>query len=87
MSGAELTLHEVGPRVLAYLAESDRAPGMPADAVIGSGMFDLKLPRFCGELGRIVSYPERGWIAAEPLPNAIAEAHAVLRAPKANRNP
>lgn len=33
-----------------------------------------------GELDRIVSYPARGWIAAEPLPAAIAAAHAVLLA-------
>ncbi len=33
-----------------------------------------------GELDRIVDYPARGWIAAEPLPPAIAAAHAVLRA-------
>lgn len=32
-----------------------------------------------GELNRIVEYPARGWIAAEPLPPEIAAAHAVLR--------
>ncbi len=32
-----------------------------------------------GELDRIVTYPARGWIAAEPLPPAIAAAHTVLR--------
>lgn len=33
-----------------------------------------------GELDRIVDYPARGWIAHEPLPAAIVEAHAALRA-------
>ncbi len=32
-----------------------------------------------GELDRIVAYPARGWIAPEPLPPAIASAHALLR--------
>ncbi|MSU49131.1 MAG: YdcF family protein [Opitutus sp.] len=32
-----------------------------------------------GELDRIVNYPARGWIAAEPLPAEIAEAHAELK--------
>lgn len=32
-----------------------------------------------GELDRIVAYPARGWIAPEPLPAEIAEAHSVLR--------
>jgi uncharacterized SAM-binding protein YcdF (DUF218 family) len=37
------------------------------------------VPHLRGELDRIVDYPRRGWIAAEPLPPAIARAHAVLR--------
>lgn len=37
------------------------------------------LDHLAGELDRIVSYPARGWIAAEPLPPAIAAAHAILR--------
>ncbi len=32
-----------------------------------------------GELNRIVDYPARGWIAAEPLPPAIVTAHVALR--------
>lgn len=32
-----------------------------------------------GELDRLVSYPSRGWIAHEPLPSEVVEAHAVLR--------
>lgn len=38
------------------------------------------LPHLCGELDRIVDYPARGWIASEPLPSEIADAHHVLRA-------
>ena len=38
------------------------------------------IPHLCGELDRIVAYPARGWIAAEPLPPEIAAAHEVLRA-------
>lgn len=32
-----------------------------------------------GELDRIVAYPARGWIIAEPLPPALAAAQATLR--------
>jgi hypothetical protein len=38
------------------------------------------LAHLAGELDRIVAYPARGWIAADPLPLEIAAAHAVLRA-------
>jgi uncharacterized SAM-binding protein YcdF (DUF218 family) len=31
-----------------------------------------------GELDRLITYPARGWIAAEVLPKRIAEAHAIL---------
>jgi uncharacterized SAM-binding protein YcdF (DUF218 family) len=37
-------------RALAYLAETDPLPAAPFDAIIGFGVFDLRLPRFCGEL-------------------------------------
>lgn len=37
------------------------------------------LAHLAGELDRLVDYPRRGWIAAEPLPPEIAAAHAVLR--------
>ncbi len=37
------------------------------------------LDHLAGELDRIAAYPARGWIAPEPLPPAIAAAHAVLR--------
>jgi hypothetical protein len=32
-----------------------------------------------GELDRIISYPARGWIVAEPLPADVQAAHAALR--------
>src|SRR4051812_33676776 len=39
-------------RVLDYLAASDPLPTSeaPADAIMGFGLFDLALPRFCGDL-------------------------------------
>ena len=39
-------------RVFNYLAETDELPAAACDAVLGFGVFDLKLPRFCGELYR-----------------------------------
>ena len=36
--------------VFDYLAETDALPSTACDAVLGFGVFDLKLPRFCGEL-------------------------------------
>ena len=36
--------------VFAYLSETDPLEAEPYDAVIGFGMFDLSLPRFCGDL-------------------------------------
>lgn len=36
--------------VLAYLAATDPVPAAPADAIMGFGVFDLRLPVFCGEL-------------------------------------
>jgi uncharacterized SAM-binding protein YcdF (DUF218 family) len=41
---------DAGRAVLAYLSETDPLPQVKADAVIGFGVFDLTLPRFCGEL-------------------------------------
>lgn len=35
---------------LAYLAETDPLPAAPLDAIVGFGVFDLRLPRFCAEL-------------------------------------
>ena len=37
-------------RVFDYLAVTDALPAGVCDAVLGFGVFDLKLPRFCGEL-------------------------------------
>lgn len=37
-------------QILAYLAETDPLPSSPAEAIIGFGVFDLALPRFCAEL-------------------------------------
>jgi hypothetical protein len=39
-------------RALAYLAATDPAPTAPCDAIMGFGVFDLRLPVFCGELHR-----------------------------------
>jgi len=36
--------------VFDYLAETDPLPEVAADAVLGFGVFDLSLPRYCGEL-------------------------------------
>jgi hypothetical protein len=36
--------------LFAYLAETDTFDALPYDAVIGFGMFDLDLPRYCGDL-------------------------------------
>lgn len=37
---------------LAYLAATDPLPAQPVDAIIGFGVFDLRLPSFCGDLFR-----------------------------------
>ncbi len=37
------------------------------------------LPHLTGELDRLATYPDRGWIVPEPLPPRIVAAHAVLR--------
>src|SRR4051812_48766594 len=50
MPGADPRVRAAAERVLDYLAQSDPAPGTPVDAIIGFGVFDLALPRFCGEL-------------------------------------
>ena len=56
MPGAEPRLHAAA-RALAYLAETDPAPLSPVDAIIGFGVFDLGLPRFCGDLHRAGAAP------------------------------
>jgi len=50
MAPLDAELREAAQRVLAYLATTDPLPPTPADAIIGFGVFDLELPRFCGEL-------------------------------------
>lgn len=42
---------------LAYLAATDPSPAQPVDAVIGFGVFDLRLPSFCGDLFRAGAAP------------------------------
>lgn len=42
---------------LAYLAAADPAPTTPVDAIIGFGVFDLRLPSFCGDLFRAGAAP------------------------------
>jgi uncharacterized SAM-binding protein YcdF (DUF218 family) len=39
-------------QILAFLGTTDALPRKPVDAIIGFGVFDLTLPRFCGELFR-----------------------------------
>jgi hypothetical protein len=43
-------LRQAAELALGYLGETDPLPSHPADAVIGFGVFDRTLPRFCGEL-------------------------------------
>lgn len=53
MSAADWKSHEVSDaaeRALSYLSATDPRPDAPCDAIIGFGVFDLGLPRFCGEL-------------------------------------
>lgn len=50
MRPTDAGLREAARQVLAYLAECDPLPATRCDAIIGFGVFDLELPRFCGEL-------------------------------------
>ena len=43
-------LQAAADRAFRYLAETDSPPDARCDAILGFGMFDLRLPRFCGEL-------------------------------------
>lgn len=43
-------VRDAAERTLRYLAETDAMPTAPADAVIGFGVFDLALPRYCADL-------------------------------------
>lgn len=42
------------------------------------------IAHLCGELDRLVSYPQRGWITPEPLPEPVTAAHALLRTAQHN---
>ena len=50
MSAPDGELRAAAELVFRYLAATDPLPSAPANVVLGFGMFDLKLPRFCGEL-------------------------------------
>jgi len=50
MPASDAQRRAAAEHILAYLGETDPAPAEPADAVIGFGVFDLRLPVFCGEL-------------------------------------
>lgn len=50
MSNQSAVVDAATRTVVSYLAETDPIGDMPCDAVIGFGMFDLSLPRFCGDL-------------------------------------
>ncbi len=50
-------LRAAAATALAYLAATDPAPATPVDAIIGFGVFDLRLPSFCGDLFRAGAAP------------------------------
>ena len=50
MRAAEPDLRTAAEAALAYLAATDPLPPEPCDAILGFGVFDRRLPRFCGEL-------------------------------------
>lgn len=52
ISPADQATQDDARQVFTYLAETDALPTTACDAVLGFGVFDLKLPRFCGELYR-----------------------------------
>lgn len=52
MRPADPAVTAAAQQVFAYLAECDPLPATACDAIIGFGMFDLGLPRFCGNLFR-----------------------------------
>lgn len=74
---AWLTLRHLVPavRVIRCLPPAD----FERECAVHDSKGILFLPHLAGELDRIVEYPARGWIVAEPLPPSIAAAHAVLR--------
>ena len=44
-------MYDSARKIFDYLAAIDALAATACDAVIGFGVFDLKLPRFCGEHG------------------------------------
>lgn len=73
-----LTLRQTHP-VLALIRQLPPVSFEAELAVYGLQGIDY-LAHLAGELNRLVDYPAKGWIAAEPLPPEIAAAHATLRA-------
>lgn len=78
----QLTLRHLHPTVRTFRAlppvDFDREAALYAENGVDF------VAHLTGELDRLVDYPGRGWIAAEPLPPEIAAAHAVLRAAAAH---
>ncbi len=50
MRTVDPTILGAAETILAYFAETDDPPALAVDAVIGFGMFDLSLPRYCADL-------------------------------------
>jgi uncharacterized SAM-binding protein YcdF (DUF218 family) len=50
MREVDLVIRDAAERALEFLGATDPWPNLAADAIIGFGVFDLSLPRFCGEL-------------------------------------
>lgn len=78
-----LTWRKLQPEVPLLRQRPPAATYASEQALYAAKGFDYDA-HLCGELDRIVTYAERGWIAAEPLPVAIAAARERLRA--ANRS-
>jgi hypothetical protein len=49
-AGQRSDVEQAAHIVFSYLSETDPLGDCPYDAVMGFGMFDLSLPRYCGEL-------------------------------------
>ncbi len=52
MNSLPAAQRDAARHLLAYLAETDPLPGRPVDAIVGFGVFDLSLPRYCADLHR-----------------------------------
>ena len=77
MRRVKLTLQHLQPalRVIRCLP---RATSFDREHALYAAQGQDYFAHLVGELDRIVGYPTRGWIAAEPLPPAIAAAHTIL---------